>query len=124
MLALDTDEGIIIQSAAAIGSFACGKYPNDKRINSTFSQQRSRYNIVTFGLLGTEESVLAVNEAGAARLLLKALTHPNQKVVETVARSLKIVFLSKHCNRSVVFEVCQSHIVLLHLLTAELRETQ
>jgi hypothetical protein len=73
ILTYDTDEGIIIQSAAAIGSFAC-------------------------------ENARAVNDAGAARLLIKILTHPNPKVVETAARSLKIVFLSKHCPHSLIFE--------------------
>lgn len=82
ILASDNDDSIIIQSAAALGSFAC------------------------------DDNVHVVNESGATRLLLRTLTHSNPKVVETAARSLKIVFLSKHCPRSMMVEGDTSKLVV------------
>jgi hypothetical protein len=81
ILASDKDDYIIIQSAAALGSFA---YDNVK----------------------------LVNDSGATRLLLRTLTHSNPKVVETAACSLKIVFLSKHCPRSIMAEGDTSKLVV------------
>ncbi|GAA0147335.1 hypothetical protein LIER_07060 [Lithospermum erythrorhizon] len=63
----DVKDVIVIQGAAVIGSFACG----------------------------LDEGAKAVMEAGAFDLLLKLMPHPNFKVVDAVARALKLIYQSK-----------------------------
>ncbi|XP_010545586.1 PREDICTED: armadillo repeat-containing protein 8 [Tarenaya hassleriana] len=58
---------ILVQSAAALGSFACG----------------------------FEAGVQAVLDAGAFPHLLRLLTNPDEKVVDAGARSLRMIFQSK-----------------------------
>ncbi|KAJ3675260.1 hypothetical protein LUZ60_004302 [Juncus effusus] len=58
---------VIVQAAAAVGSFACG----------------------------VEEGVRAVLDAGAVSTLTTLLSHPDAKVVDAAARSLRIIFQSK-----------------------------
>lgn len=60
-------EAFLIQSAAAIGSFACG----------------------------LEAGVKAVLDAGAFPILFSLISHPNEKVVDASARSLKMIYQSK-----------------------------
>ncbi|KAK6119777.1 hypothetical protein DH2020_046481 [Rehmannia glutinosa] len=60
-------ESVLIQSAAAIGSFACG----------------------------LDEGVKAVLDAGAFPLLMSLISHLNEKVVDAGARSLKLIYQSK-----------------------------
>ncbi|KAL1542721.1 armadillo repeat-containing protein 8-like [Salvia divinorum] len=63
----DFHESFLIQSAAAIGSFAC-------RLDA---------------------GVKAVLDAGAFPILFSLISHPNQKVVDASARSLKLIYQSK-----------------------------
>lgn len=58
---------VLVQSAAAVGSFACG----------------------------FEAGVKAVLDAGAFPHLLNLISHPNSKVVDASARSLKMIYQSK-----------------------------
>ncbi|XP_052187285.1 uncharacterized protein LOC127798042 [Diospyros lotus] len=60
-------ESLLVQSAAAIGSFACG----------------------------LEAGVEAVLDAGAFPHLLTLISHPNHKVVDAGARALKMIYQSK-----------------------------
>ncbi|KAL3529880.1 hypothetical protein ACH5RR_009202 [Cinchona calisaya] len=60
-------DSIIIQSAAVIGSFACG----------------------------FDAGVEAVLQAGALQILLRLISYPNEKVVDAGARSLKLIYQSK-----------------------------
>ncbi|KAL8483542.1 hypothetical protein ACS0TY_026286 [Phlomoides rotata] len=60
-------ESVLIQSAAAIGSFACG----------------------------LDAGVKAVLDAGAFPILLNLISHLNEKVVDAGARSLKMIYQSK-----------------------------
>ncbi|PIN12356.1 Proteins containing armadillo/beta-catenin-like repeat [Handroanthus impetiginosus] len=60
-------EHVLIQSAAAIGSFACG----------------------------LDAGVKAVLDAGAFPVLLTLISHLNEKVVDAGARSLKLIYQSK-----------------------------
>ncbi|PIN00858.1 Proteins containing armadillo/beta-catenin-like repeat [Handroanthus impetiginosus] len=60
-------ESVLIQSAAVIGSFACG----------------------------LDAGVKAVLDAGAFPLLLSLISHLNEKVADACARSLKIIYQSK-----------------------------
>ncbi|KAI3461100.1 hypothetical protein Pfo_017763 [Paulownia fortunei] len=60
-------ESVLIQSAAAIGSFACG----------------------------LDAGVKAVLDAGAFPLLLSLISHRNEKVADAGARSLKMIYQSK-----------------------------
>ncbi|XAR62337.1 hypothetical protein NMG60_11017061 [Bertholletia excelsa] len=60
-------DALRVQSAAALGSFACG----------------------------FDTGVKAVLDAGAFPLLLSLLSHPNDKVVDAGARSLKMIYQSK-----------------------------
>ncbi|KAH6834240.1 ARM repeat superfamily protein [Perilla frutescens var. hirtella] len=60
-------EAFLIQSAAAIGSFACG----------------------------LDAGVKAVLDAGAFPILFTLISHPNEKVVDASARSLKMIYQSK-----------------------------
>ncbi|CAI9106389.1 OLC1v1005532C3 [Oldenlandia corymbosa var. corymbosa] len=81
-------ESTIIQSAAVIGSFACG----------------------------FDAGVEAVLQAGALQILLSLISYPNEKVVDAVARSLKLIYQSKlgpkyDCLKSIEF--------LLSLLNSE-----
>ncbi|XP_022856035.1 armadillo repeat-containing protein 8-like [Olea europaea var. sylvestris] len=64
---LEFNEPVIIQSAAAIGSFACG----------------------------LDAGVNAVLDAGAFPLLFGLVSHPNEKIVDACARSLKLIYQSK-----------------------------
>ncbi|XP_042413293.1 armadillo repeat-containing protein 8-like [Zingiber officinale] len=61
------DAPVIVQAAAAIGSFACG----------------------------VEDGVRAVLDAGAVPHLISILSHHDDKVVDAGARSLKMIFQSK-----------------------------
>ncbi|KAK8937733.1 hypothetical protein KSP40_PGU015256 [Platanthera guangdongensis] len=61
------DSVIIVQAAAALGSFACG----------------------------VEDGARAVVEAGAVPHLVRFLSHPNGKVIDAGARSLRMIFQSK-----------------------------
>ncbi|KAL2510841.1 ARM repeat superfamily protein [Abeliophyllum distichum] len=63
----ELNELIAIQAAAAIGSFACG----------------------------LESGVKAVLEVGAFAILMSLLSHPNEKVVDAGARTLKLIYQSK-----------------------------
>ncbi|GFZ13011.1 ARM repeat superfamily protein [Actinidia rufa] len=66
--ATDVDaDALLLQSAAAIGSFACG----------------------------FDDGVKAVIDAGAFPHLLSLISHPNDKVVDAGARSLKMIYQSK-----------------------------
>ncbi|KAK6138401.1 hypothetical protein DH2020_027875 [Rehmannia glutinosa] len=64
---LEFHESVLVQSAAAIGSFACG----------------------------LDSGVKAVLDAGAFPILLKLIFHPNEKVADAGARSLKMIYQSK-----------------------------
>ncbi|XP_039119917.1 LOW QUALITY PROTEIN: armadillo repeat-containing protein 8 [Dioscorea cayenensis subsp. rotundata] len=66
-LASARDPAVIVQAAAAIGSFACG----------------------------VEDGVRAVIDAGAVPCLIAVLSHANDKVVDAGARSLRMIFQSK-----------------------------
>ncbi|KAK3035197.1 hypothetical protein RJ639_034585 [Escallonia herrerae] len=67
--AADSDEveSLLVQSAAAIGSFSCG----------------------------VDAGVKAVLDAGAFPYLLNLVSHPNEKVVDASARSLRMIYQSK-----------------------------
>lgn len=65
--ARELHESVLIQSAAAIGSFACG----------------------------LDAGVKAVLDVGAFPLLLSLIFHVNDKVVDASARSLKLIYQSK-----------------------------
>ncbi|CAL5433935.1 unnamed protein product [Camellia sinensis] len=65
--AVDPSTSLLVQSAAAIGSFACG----------------------------LDAGVKAVLDAGAFPHLFSLLSHPNDKVVDAGARSLKMIYHSK-----------------------------
>lgn len=60
------DSALILQSAASIGSFACG----------------------------VDAGVRAVLNSGAVTLLLRLLSHSNDKIVDAGARSLKMIYQS------------------------------
>ncbi|XP_051143565.1 uncharacterized protein LOC127259988 [Andrographis paniculata] len=60
-------ESVLIQSAAAIGSFACG----------------------------FDAGVKSVLDSGAFPLLLNLISHPNEKVADAGARSLRMIYQSK-----------------------------
>ncbi|KAL0389329.1 UNVERIFIED_CONTAM: hypothetical protein Scaly_0290000 [Sesamum calycinum] len=64
-------ESVLIQSAAAIGSFACG----------------------------LDAGVKAVLDAGAFPLLLSLISHLNEKVADAGARSLKLIYQSKRAPK-------------------------
>ncbi|KAK9128681.1 hypothetical protein Syun_017478 [Stephania yunnanensis] len=70
-VSIDPDPGsgssLIVESAAIIGSFACG----------------------------VDAGVKAVLEAGAFPHLFRILSNPNEKVVDTTARSLRMIFQSR-----------------------------
>ncbi|XP_011080339.1 armadillo repeat-containing protein 8 isoform X1 [Sesamum indicum] len=64
-------ESVLIQSAAVIGSFACG----------------------------LDAGVKAVLDAGAFPLLLSLISHLNEKVADAGARSLKLIYQSKRAPK-------------------------
>ncbi|KAL3354294.1 hypothetical protein AABB24_018775 [Solanum stoloniferum] len=68
---VELNDSLILQSAAAIGSFACG----------------------------FDDGVKAVLDAGAFPLLLRLISYPNDKVVGAAARSLKFIYQSKLAPR-------------------------
>ncbi|XP_075093499.1 uncharacterized protein LOC107821401 isoform X1 [Nicotiana tabacum] len=68
---VELNDSLIIQSAAAIGSFACG----------------------------FDDGVKAVLDAGAFPLLLRLISYPNDKVVDAAARSRKFIYQSKLAPR-------------------------
>lgn len=63
----DRDSNLLIQSAAVVGSFACG----------------------------FDAGVLAVLDAGVFPSLVRLLSHPDEKVVDSGARSLRMIYQSK-----------------------------
>ncbi|KAL5567129.1 hypothetical protein UlMin_030293 [Ulmus minor] len=63
----DRDSNLLIQSAAVIGSFACG----------------------------VDAGVRAVLDAGVFPSLFRLLSHPDEKVVDAGARSLRMIYQSK-----------------------------
>ncbi|XP_060216021.1 uncharacterized protein LOC132643578 isoform X2 [Lycium barbarum] len=65
------NDSLIVESAAAIGSFACG----------------------------LDDGVKAVLDAGAFNVLLSLISHPNHKVIGAAARSLKFIYQSKLAPR-------------------------
>ncbi|XP_059315265.1 uncharacterized protein LOC132065757 isoform X1 [Lycium ferocissimum] len=65
------NDSLIVESAAAIGSFACG----------------------------FDDGVKAVLDAGAFNILLTLISHPNHKVIGAAARSLKFIYQSKLAPR-------------------------
>ncbi|CAN4119880.1 unnamed protein product [Withania somnifera] len=67
----ELNDSLIIQSAAAIGSFACG----------------------------FDDGVKALLDAGAFPILLCLISYPNDKVVGAAARSLKFIYQSKLAPR-------------------------
>ncbi|KAK9154901.1 hypothetical protein Sjap_002381 [Stephania japonica] len=64
---IDSGSALIVESAAIIGSFACG----------------------------VDAGAKAVLEAGAFPHLFRILSNPNEKVVDTTARSLRMIFQSR-----------------------------
>ncbi|CAN4121008.1 unnamed protein product [Withania somnifera] len=68
---VELNDSLIIQSAAAIGSFACG----------------------------FDDGVKAVLDAGAFPILLCLISYPNDKVVDATARSLKFIYQSELAPR-------------------------
>lgn len=84
------DSSIIVQAAAAIGSFACG----------------------------VEDGVRAVVEAGCVPHLIQILSHPDEKVIDAGARSLRMIFQSKLAPK---YDVLQSKnmMFLLSLLNSD-----
>ncbi|XP_057509260.1 uncharacterized protein LOC130791934 [Actinidia eriantha] len=64
---VEAADALLLQSAAAIGSFACG----------------------------FDAGVKAVIDAGAVPHLLSLISHPNDKVVDAGSRSLKMIYQSK-----------------------------
>nr|XP_024385227.1 armadillo repeat-containing protein 8-like isoform X2 [Physcomitrium patens] len=76
ILASDTDIPLLVQSAAAVGSFACG----------------------------TDAGVRAVLDSGVLPHLLKMLQNGDTKVAETCARALKMIFHSPLAPKSDMFQ--------------------
>eukprot|EP01135_Chromosphaera_perkinsii_P005385 Nk52_evm66s343 gene=Nk52_evmTU66s343 len=70
----DDQADMLIQAAAALGSFACG----------------------------TEQNVYALVNSNAVAPLVKGLSHSNKKVVEACARSLKILYQSRIPPRELI----------------------
>lgn len=62
LLSGETDAGILVQAAATLGSFACGG------------------------------NVAAVLKHGAFEHLVQALSHADEKVVESAVRSIKFIY--------------------------------
>lgn len=54
---------------------------------------------------GSRESIQAVVNEGGVQSLVKHLTSSNEKVLETVTRSLKIIYESKIPPRDYMFKV-------------------
>mmetsp|Transcript_53933 Transcript_53933/g.89750 ORF Transcript_53933/g.89750 Transcript_53933/m.89750 type:complete len:639 (+) Transcript_53933:58-1974(+) len=76
IIANDTDVFILIQAAQVLGSFACGY----------------------------DDGVRAVLEQGGLPPLFALLSHTNIKVVESAARSLRIIYQSKLAPRAQIFQ--------------------
>eukprot|EP00899_Mesostigma_viride_P029667 jgi/Mesvir1/9886/Mv22416-RA.1 len=88
ILAHGTDSDSLVQSAAALGSFACG----------------------------IDDGVRAVLDSGVLPHLLRTLTSGDSKVVEAGARSLKMIYQSALAPRSHMFEGGTMPLIL-HLLS-------
>ncbi|CAL1391109.1 unnamed protein product [Linum trigynum] len=73
---LGYSSNVVVQSAAALGSFACG----------------------------FDEGVQAVLAAGALPLLVRLLDHPDDKVVDVGARSLKMIYQSEFAPKYEILE--------------------
>ncbi|OVA19408.1 Armadillo [Macleaya cordata] len=86
----DSDSSILIQSAAAIGSFACG----------------------------VDAGVKAVLDCGAFPHLFRILSNPDDKVVDAGARSLRMIFQSKLAPKYDILEEKKMEF-LLSLLNSE-----
>ncbi|KAJ7299085.1 hypothetical protein O6H91_Y307900 [Diphasiastrum complanatum] len=76
ILASDSDVPLLVQSAAAVGSFACGN----------------------------DVGVKALLESGVLPHLLKMLSNSNSQVVEAGARSLKMIFQSTLAPKNDMFQ--------------------
>ncbi|KAL3702075.1 hypothetical protein R1sor_020097 [Riccia sorocarpa] len=90
ILASDTEVPLLVQSAAAVGSFACG----------------------------IEAGVRAVLDSGVLPHLLKMLSNGDQKVVEACARSLKMIFQSTLAPKSDMFQGHRMELII-ELLNSE-----
>ncbi|KZV34003.1 armadillo repeat-containing protein 8, partial [Dorcoceras hygrometricum] len=88
--AWELHDSVLIQSAAAIGSFACG----------------------------LDAGVKAVLDVGAFPLLLSLISHANDKVVDAGARSLKLIYQSKLAPKYDFFQEKNMEF-LLSLLNSE-----
>lgn len=84
------DSVIIVQAAAVLGSFACG----------------------------VEDGARAVVEAGAVPHLVRILSHPDGKVIDAGARSLRMIFQSKLAPKYDMFHE-ENMQFLLSLLNSE-----
>ncbi|KAH9560125.1 hypothetical protein CY35_06G090600 [Sphagnum magellanicum] len=84
ILASDTEIPLLVQSAAAVGSFACG----------------------------IDAGVKAVLDSGVLPHLLKMLQNGDNKVVEACARSLKMIFHSPLAPKSDMFEGHRMELIL------------
>ncbi|CAM6087787.1 unnamed protein product [Calypogeia fissa] len=90
ILSSDTEVPLLVQSAAAVGSFACG----------------------------IEAGVQAVLDSGVLPQLLKMLSYGDTKVVEACARSLKMIFQSTLAPKSDMFQG-QRMVLILELLNSD-----
>ncbi|BFI24728.1 armadillo repeat-containing protein 8 [Marchantia polymorpha subsp. ruderalis] len=90
ILASDTEVPLLVQSAAAVGSFACG----------------------------IEAGVKAVLDSGVLPHLLKMLSNGDNKVVEACARSLKMIFQSTLAPKSDMFQGHRMELII-ELLNSE-----
>ncbi|KAK1288440.1 hypothetical protein QJS10_CPB19g01072 [Acorus calamus] len=88
--AADSDSAVIVQAAAALGSFACG----------------------------VDAGVRAVLDGGAMPILVRLLSNCDEKVVDACARSLRMVFQSKLAPKYDILEEKNMHF-LLSLLNNE-----
>jgi HEAT repeat protein len=75
ILASDTESNFLVQSAAAVGSFACG----------------------------IDSGVRAVLDSGCVPHLLNTLSNKDEKVVEAGARSLRMIFQSQLAPHGAAF---------------------
>ncbi|KAK1267253.1 hypothetical protein QJS04_geneDACA016389 [Acorus gramineus] len=88
--AADSDSAVIVQAAAALGSFACG----------------------------VDAGARAVLDGGAVPILVRLLSNRDEKVVDACARSLRMVFQSKLAPKYDILEEKNMHF-LLSLLNSE-----
>ncbi|KAJ7559874.1 hypothetical protein O6H91_04G104500 [Diphasiastrum complanatum] len=84
ILASDSDVPLLVQSAAAVGSFACGN----------------------------DAGVKALLESGVLPHLLKMLSNSNSQVVEAGARSLKMIFQSTLAPKNDMFQFRRVDLIL------------